>query len=234
MASREAIVHALVFTVFASALYHNIANIFINGVTNSYGGRFKFLTFINLLVSVLYYGLAVLSDVLIFLGLVKRNKEAISDRLPITKCRDFIFGSLIFPLSFIVTCAFWGVMAVDSELMLPSNLRPMIPIHGFYNHAAHSAPLLLAFLEMYFVQHPHYPSRASGSFFFTVFCVAYLSWIMWIAHFANIWVYPVLKVLTWSGRAVFLGSAYLFGLCSFFLGFAINARKKKFTSKKNE
>ena len=231
MAAKDVVVHALFFAIFAAALHHNIANIFIDGITNSYGGRFKFLTFINLILSAVYYGIALFYDAA-KLGLW-RNKEA-NGRGLIIRCRDSLFGSLIFPVSFIVTFAFWGVMAVDSELMLPSNLRPMIPVNGWYNHAAHTAPLLVAFGEMFVIKHPKFPSRRRGCIIYTTFCVTYLSWIMWIALKANIWVYPVLKVLTWPGRAAFLGTAYMFGLCCFFIGCFINSRKTKLQIEKGE
>lgn len=236
MAAIEAVAHLLFLAVFAATVYHNIANIFIDGVTNSYGRRFKFLTFINLLLSVMYYGLAFFNDVAMYLGRAfkSRNKEVKENSRTLTKLRDLIFGALVFPLSFIVTFAFWGVMAVDSELMLASNLRHMIPVHGWYNHSAHTCPLILSLMEMFIVNHPYFPSRKRGSLLFTAFCVGYLSWIMWIAHAANIWVYPVLKVLGWSGRSFFLGGAYLFGLSCFILGCFIDSKKRRVTVMKFE
>jgi len=232
MSAKESVLHLLFFSVFAATLYHNIANIFIDGVTNSYGGRFKFLTFINLNLSVFYYGFALLADLISSQRLPK--KESNDPKFSLLAFRDFLFGSLAFPVAFLVTSIFWGVMCYDSELMLSSNLRHMIPVHGYYNHCAHSAPLLLAFLEMILIKHPHFPSKLRGIMFFTVFCVAYISWIMWIAYRANIWVYPFLKVLSWPGRVIFLGSAYIFGLCAFFIGFFINHKKSNKNASKLE
>ena len=227
MAAKESAIHFLFFAIFAATLYHNIANIFISGVTNSYGGRFKFLTFINLLLSVLYYGVAVLNDVANALRHCKTKEDSSGNGFSLLKFRDLFFGSLTFPLGFIVTIVFWGVMAFDSELMLPMNLRKMIPVHGLYNHCAHSTPLLFSFLEMSIIKHPHFPSKSRGCLLYTSFCVAYVAWIMWIAYRADIWVYPVLKVLSWYGRAAFLGTAYLLGLCGFFIGYFINGIKNR-------
>lgn len=234
MAVKESAAHTLFFAIFAATLYYNIASIFIDGVTNSYGGRFKFLTFINILLSVLYYGLALLNDLAPAQLLFARKKDVVKQDVSLLKCRDFMFGSLTFPLSFLVTFIFWGVMAVDPELMLPTNMRAKIPVHGFYNHCAHSAPILCSVLEMFIVNHPHFPSKTRGFLFFTAFCVAYISWILWIAFRADIWVYPVLKVLSWSGRAVFLGSAYVFGLCGFATGCFINTKKRHLHTAKYE
>ena len=234
MAVKESAAHTLFFTIFAATLYYNIANIFIDGVTNSYGGRFKFLTFINIILSVLYYGIALLNDLATAQLFVARKKDVVKQDFSLLKCRDFLFGSLNFPLSSLVTFTFWGVMAFDSELMLPTNLREKIPVHGLYNHCAHSAPLLCSVLEMFIVNHPHFPSRTGGFLFFTAFCVVYVSWILWIAFKANIWVYPVLKVLSWSGKAVFIGSAYVFGLCGFFIGWFIDMKKRHLHTAKYE
>ena len=230
MAAKETVLHLLFFSVFAATLYHNIANIFIEGVTNSYGGRFKFLTFINLNLSVVYYGFALLADLIS--PLVKKGSS--DPKYSLLAFRDFLFGSLAFPVAFLVTSIFWGVMCYDSELMLSSNLRHMIPVHGYYNHCAHSAPLLLAFLEILLVKHPRFPPKRRGILFFTVFCVAYISWIIWIAYRADIWVYPVLKVLSWPGRVIFLGSAYIFGLYAFFIGYFINHKKSNKHASKSE
>eukprot|EP00112_Aurelia_sp_Birch-Aquarium-sp1_P018143 Seg429.9 transcript_id=Seg429.9/GoldUCD/mRNA.D3Y31 product="Androgen-induced gene 1 protein" protein_id=Seg429.9/GoldUCD/D3Y31 len=226
MATKEFLVHLVFFLVFASTVYHNIANIFLEGITNSYGGRFKFLTFINLLMSVSYYGYAFVVDCLPTTGLSRKNPEQDCPKTAMVKLRDSIFGSILFPVSSIVTLAFWGVMIVNSELMLPRHLRHIIPVHGLYNHCAHTAPVLLAIAELLLVRHEYYPTRKRGSLFFTVFCVGYLSWIMWIAYHANIWVYPVLKVLSWPARTAFLGSVYLLGLGFFMTGYSLNSCKK--------
>ncbi|XP_065065845.1 androgen-induced gene 1 protein-like [Rhopilema esculentum] len=229
MASTQRFIHICCFAIFTATLYHNVANIFINGVTNSYGGRFKFLTFINLVISVLYYGLAFVSELW---SVLFHNPEVGNNRTVLKKWRDTIFGSLIFPLSAIVTIAFWGVMVVNSELMLPSRLRHMIPVHGLYNHCAHTAPFILSFIQIFLVRHKDFPSRIKASFGFTLFCIGYVIWILWIAYRADIWVYPVLKVLGWSGRILFLGTAYMLGLTFLFVGHAINTQQHKKSSKK--
>ena len=226
MAAKEFLLHMAFFLVFASTVYHNIANIFLEGITNSYGGRFKFLTFINLLLSVSYYGYAVILDCLPTGLSGRKNRETDCLKTAMVKFRDSIFGSILFPVSSIVTLAFWGVMMVNPELMLQRRVQHIIPVHGFYNHCAHTAPVVLAIAELLLVRHQYYPNRKRGSLFFTVFCVAYLSWIMWIAHHANIWVYPVLKVLSWPARAAFLGSVYLLGLGVFLTGYSLNSCKE--------
>ncbi len=228
----EVLVHAAAFLIFASTIYHNIANIFIKGTTDSYGGRFKFLTFINLLLSVGYYAMAFFGD-LFKIGLsfsedsgeVNRSSSKKNNGFhsKLIRFRDVMFGAFVFPIAIVVTTAFWGVMAVNSELMLPSHVRHIIPVNGFYNHGAHSLPMIMALIELYFVSHLNYPNKKTGLLLFSFFCIIYVTWLFWVAYRANIWVYPVLQVLSWPGVFAFLGGFYSVGGFFFLIGHRINS-----------
>ncbi len=223
--------HITCFAIFTSTIYHNITKIFIQGTTNSYGGRFKFLTFINLIISCIYYGFASMCDGLKIFGLAsqperKKNGKRANEEDTLSKftaVRDMVFASFIFPFGIIVTAGFWGVMIANPELMLPTRLRHIIPVHGPYNHAAHSLPALLAFMELLLVPHAKYPRKRSGLAFYSLFAALYVSWLFWIAYRANIWVYPVLQAMSLPGVFVFVGSFYLVGGLFFLIGHFINS-----------
>jgi len=42
--------------------------------------------------------------------------------------------------------------------------------------------------------------------------------MFWIAHYANLWVYPVLQVLHWTERVLFLVTCWLLMFACYFVG----------------
>ena len=46
--------------------------------------------------------------------------------------------------------------------------------------------------------------------------------ILWIAYYAEFWVYPVLEVFSWPGRLAFMGGLMAFKFVIYVVGEAIN------------
>uniref|UniRef100_A0A8C6VB12 Androgen-induced gene 1 protein-like n=1 Tax=Naja naja TaxID=35670 RepID=A0A8C6VB12_NAJNA len=153
---------------------------------DSYGGQWKYLTFLNQKVS--------------------------SIVLPI---RDFIFSAYVFPVGLFVAVAFWGLYAIDRELVYPKELDNINP--DWLNHTMHTTILPLLFIELVICSHK-YPPRWKGILGLGIFSAVYLSWIIWIHHVAGIWAYPVLGVLGLLGKAVFLSVAFGIMFIFYFLG----------------
>ncbi|XP_026553072.1 androgen-induced gene 1 protein-like [Pseudonaja textilis] len=178
---------------------------------DSYGGQWKYLTFLNQLFQTLLYLLCVTIDA-VALFVPSQEKKVSSIVLPI---RDFIFSAYVFPVGLFVAVAFWGLYAIDRELVYPKELDDINP--DWLNHTMHTTILPLLFIELVICSHK-YPPRWKGILGLGIFSAVYLSWIIWIHHVAGIWAYPVLGVLGLLGKAVFLSVAFGIMFIFYFLG----------------
>ncbi|ELK14974.1 hypothetical protein PAL_GLEAN10016452 [Pteropus alecto] len=88
--------------------------------------RWKYLTFLNLLLQTIFYGVACLEDVL------KRIKGK-KDIKFITAFRDLLFTTLAFPVSTVVFLLFWILFLYDREVVYPKYLDDIFPV--WLNHA---------------------------------------------------------------------------------------------------
>ena len=74
---------------------------------SAYGGVWKYLTFWNLWIQMIYFGVALAND----LGGSKATDSRKSSGLQ--KLRDHMFSTLGFPIGIFVGVAFWGLYAID-------------------------------------------------------------------------------------------------------------------------
>lgn len=170
----------------------------------SYGGRWKYLTFINLVMHAVFFGLCVLVDAVHSAVSVKQSRSGTP--LNLSRARDFYFTVLAFPVGTFVFVSFWTLYTYDRELVYPKLLDEIIPI--WLNHAMHTVIMPMLLLQM-FLQNHRYPSRTAGIFSLAVFVALYLSWVLWVHHASGIWVYPIMAHLSPVGLCVFLGGASL-------------------------
>lgn len=133
------------------------------------------------------------------------NEATNKDRPLIRKVRDYIFGSLAFPLVFDVGGMYWLLYAIDRELVMPKAIDAFFP--AWLNQTVHTNIMVFALIEMILLHHK-YPSRKSALTGLSIFMVGYLAWIHVIFYNTGIWVYPVLSVLNWPQRILF----YIFTL----------------------
>ncbi|XP_061487109.1 androgen-induced gene 1 protein-like [Rhineura floridana] len=190
----------------------------------TYGGPWKYLTFLNQVLQTLLYILCVITDV-VALCMPSKEKKVSSVVVPF---RDFIFSAYVFPVGLFVAVAFWGLYAYDRELVYPRELDDINP--SWLNHTMHTTILPLLFIELVICTHK-YPRRWKGIWGLCIFSVIYVSWIMWIHHAAGVWAYPVLGVLSPCGQAAFLCTAFFIMLIFYFIGEQLTkwlwARRKK-------
>ncbi|KAI4885511.1 hypothetical protein NFI96_023597 [Prochilodus magdalenae] len=170
--------------------------------TRSYGGRWKYLTFINLVMQTVFFGFCVLTDVVYNVLPSKSTRGGIP--LFLVTLRDGFFTVLAFPVGTFVFASFWSLYTYDRELVYPKYLDDIIPI--WLNHAMHTVimPLLLA--QMYLQPHKH-PSRLNGILALALFASLYLAWVLWVRHVSGLWVYPIMARLSPVGLVLFLGAA---------------------------
>lgn len=194
------------------------------GKPHTYGGRFKYLTFWDILVQCVFFGLSAFTDVL-----AKRRKDKLE------RFTDFFFTTLALPLGMFVFVSFWGLYAIDRELIYPKALDSIIP--QWLNHAWHTTILPLLFLDSLVVKH-RFPNKKTGVFTLAGFGCIYQAWLFWIKYAADIWVYPVFAVLNAWQIALFLllnnmvmAAMYLVGETAHTLLWGI--KKKSFWSMKS-
>ncbi|KAM3922379.1 androgen-dependent TFPI-regulating protein-like [Leptodactylus fuscus] len=177
---------------------------------NTYGGRWKYLTFLNQILQTAFFGVCLLCD-LLQLCLSNRNRFcSVLGRL-----KDCIFATLAFPVGVFVFTSFWSIYAYDRELVYPKELDSIIP--QWLNHAMHTFILPLIVIELFACSH-QYPNKKNGISVLVVFAVAYLSWVHWVHYAADIWVYPILAKLDVVGMLVFFASSFLIMLIFYCLG----------------
>ncbi|KAL2103914.1 hypothetical protein ACEWY4_000782 [Coilia grayii] len=181
----------------------------------TYGGRWKYLTFINLVMQTVFFGLCVVTDLSHMV--VSNARTGLPSRL--LKTRDYFFTVLAFPVGTFVFTSFWSLYAYNRELVYPKFLDDIIPI--WLNHALHTIILPLLLVQMYLQPHK-YPSRAKGILSLALFVALYLAWVLWVHHVSGIWVYPIMSHLSPVGLAVFLAAASLSMAPVYLLGEKMN------------
>ncbi|NXS00976.1 ADTRP protein, partial [Oxylabes madagascariensis] len=117
-----------------------------------YGGQWKYLTVLNLVLQAVFYGVSFLADVLRLIKKLRCAKCIISSR-------DLLFSVLAFPVSTFVCISFWTLYTYNRELVYPKSLDGVIPL--WLNHAMHTAVLPFALLEILALPH-RYPAKKKG------------------------------------------------------------------------
>ncbi|XP_053105595.1 androgen-dependent TFPI-regulating protein isoform X1 [Hemicordylus capensis] len=173
-----------------------------------YGGHWKFLTVLNLLLQAVYYGVALLVDACV---LMKKYRIAKS-MFPL---RDLLFGALAFPVSMFVFTCFWALYSYDRELVYPKDIDLIIPT--WTNHAMHTTILPLVLLEL-LVTPRRNPSKAKGISFLLIASVAYVCWLLWIHSVTGKWAYPFFDFLSPLSTTVFFLGCAVFLLFFFNMG----------------
>merc|ERR1711994_146912 len=95
---------------FAGAMHYQVYRIdmpvALSPTRNQFGGVWKYLTFLNMLLQFIFFTIALLSN------FVKQLRPA----------RDLIFASAAFPIGMLIGILFWGIWAVDRDLIFPEIL----------------------------------------------------------------------------------------------------------------
>ncbi|XP_039725673.1 androgen-induced gene 1 protein isoform X3 [Pteropus medius] len=98
----------------------------------TYGGSWKFLTFINLVIQAVFFGICVLTDLSSLLTRGSGNQEQERQLKKLISLRDWMLAVLAFPVGFFVVAVFWIIYAYDREMIYPKLLDNFIP--GWLNH----------------------------------------------------------------------------------------------------
>lgn len=211
--SLQFIFHSIAVINFSFTIYYDLYLLelpayYVKSV-NPFAGRWKYLTFWNLVLQLTYFSFGLINDFSGTSSLIKR------ERAYLQQVRDFLFGSLAFPLALFVGITFWGIWAVDRELVFPAALDAFFP--SWLNHLMHTSIIPFTFIEMLVVP-KMYPSRGSALTGLAALMLGYLAWVFFIAFKTNFWVYPILAVLDWNYRLLFIASLTVFSSILYIIG----------------
>lgn len=182
--------HYLCFMVHLIGVTYYMTEIHLP-VHQTYGGRFKFLTFINMLLHFGYFNIAAVTE---FHEIIKKRKSHI-----FASVCDHMFACFVFPVGTTVSLLFWGLYAADPNSCQTPEEAKQIP--ALHNHYMHTFPLV-TILELCFIRH-EYPTKKKAMVSVVGFAACYILWVLWIAFAADIWVYPFLEKLDALSIAVF-------------------------------
>ncbi len=170
---------------FAYAIYFNLYK--ATGVPGrgTFGGQWKYLTYINMWIQLVYFSLCIVNNLFGSQATAKNSASGLQ------RARDFVFATVAFPIGQFVGLMFWTLYAIDRDLVFPVILDKFFP--PYVNHLMHTTVIPLGLVEMAIMYHI-YPPRKCGIATSMMFCFAYLAWIMVVAVYGGIWVYPILKV----------------------------------------
>uniref|UniRef100_A0A8C8YQ13 Androgen induced 1 n=1 Tax=Prolemur simus TaxID=1328070 RepID=A0A8C8YQ13_PROSS len=185
----------------------------------TYGGSWKFLTFIDLVIQAVFFGICVLTDLSSLLTRGSGNQEQERQLKKLISLRDWMLAVLAFPVGIFVVTVFWIIYAYDREMIYPKLLDNFIP--GWLNHGMHTTVLPFILIEMR-TSHHQYPSRSSGLAAICTFSVGYILWVCWVHHVTGMWVYPFLEHIGPGARIIFFGSTTILMNFLYLLGEVLN------------
>ncbi|XP_066139642.1 androgen-induced gene 1 protein-like [Euwallacea fornicatus] len=175
--------------------------------------KLKFLTYWDALLQSIFFTICFLNDIF------GTNDENPKTKPIIRKMKDVMLPVLAFPLSMFVGLTFWGLYAVNRELVFPKIIDQFFPT--WLNHLMHTNIMIFTLMET-LLSYRKYPSRKVGLSIFVLFMLSYLVWIVYLHSYTNKWVYPVLNILSFPFRIVFFLSNFVFAVIVYVLGEKIN------------
>jgi hypothetical protein len=133
---------------------------------------------------------------------------------------DFLYAVVIIPMGLGVVALFWGIYAVDRELVHPKRLDAIVP--SWLNHVMHTAPVPFILVDTLLMCH-RYPSRGKGMLTVVTVALLYVCVLLLTKHFDDVWMYPVLEVLNVWQRGLLFSGATAFMVLLYLLGDGLNS-----------
>lgn len=199
------LVHLLGALQFSYSVYYDWNYVVIppsvSNIGSAYGGKFKFLTFWDAIIQSAFFWICLIND---FIG---SNEISARPKSSIRAFKDFLHSTIAFPLAVFVSVTFWGLYAIDRELVFPKALDAFFP--NWLNHVMHTNILIFTVVEL-ICSFRIYPSRKKGLGALISFMLVYLIWTFVIYAKSGHWVYPVMEVLNWPQRILFFVALLLF------------------------
>ncbi|XP_031844584.1 androgen-induced gene 1 protein isoform X1 [Nomia melanderi] len=209
--------HVISCVQFSFAVYYDYVHVVVprrsTEIHSDYGGKFKFLTFWNAIVQAIFFFICMLND---WFG-----TNAVNPKKPpfIRKLKDFVHASFSFPGAMLVGIVFWTLMFIDRELIFPKALDAYFP--WWLNHLMHTMIVVSILVETILAPRK-YPKRLHGVLATTGVEILYTIWMHIIYYKSNAWVYPVMDVMSFPVRMVFIAALLTFGAIVYIAGEALD------------
>ncbi|KAL0274628.1 UNVERIFIED_CONTAM: hypothetical protein PYX00_002717 [Menopon gallinae] len=198
-------VHLVAALQFLFAVYYDFSYVTIppsvSNIGVSFGGKLKFLTNWDAIIQCIYFSISFANDI------VGTNEFYAKQKPLIRTIKDNLFCCIAFPLATFVSLTFWGLYAIDRELVFPAAMDEYFPT--WLNHVVHTNVLIFSVVE-FVTTFREYPPRKHGLPALTLFMLVYLIWVFIIYLRSGSWVYPVMQVLNWPARIMFFLSMLFF------------------------
>ena len=192
--------HLGVFIIFIYTLFYDLIVLTkLISAYRSFAGPWKYLTFWNICFQSAFYLISFINDV----------AEDVENRNIgfLQKFCDHYFASVVWPVGNFVVIMFWVLYHIDTSLVVEPEALKLVPAWNRWVVHFWVTPFL--FIEQLLHYHP-YPRRKHGVVVTILVALTYLTWVFFIAFYADIWVYGVLKMLSWPGRVVFISALLVF------------------------
>ncbi|KAK2718392.1 androgen-induced gene 1 protein-like isoform X2 [Artemia franciscana] len=210
--------HFTAASVLGYGLYYDICNVkppqeYLDKSIN-FGWKWKYLTFIDANIQLLYFAFCCIVDIL------TSNESTTANRTTLQSIRDTFFSTVVFPIGLFVCVTFWGLFAIDRDLVYPTILDTFIPV--WLNHVMHTVILPFDLIEQAVCFH-RYLSTPKGLLLSGGAMVLYALWVFYIAYRTSFWVYPVLAVLNWTFRILFILGCMALAMVFYLFGQTLNS-----------
>ncbi|XP_014256064.1 androgen-induced gene 1 protein-like isoform X8 [Cimex lectularius] len=170
--------------------------------------RTRYLSYLSIVTQACYFSLCVFID-------IWGSKNDQNERNVLVRIKDYVEASIAFPIAMFVGVTFWGLMAVDRELVLPAALDPYFP--SWLNHMMHTNILIFQFLEI-ITSTRVYPQRKHALVGLMTFQTTYLIWMHIVHYKSGVWAYPIFEKLNVPLRIGFFVGCFTLGGLMYFLG----------------
>ncbi|KAL5235596.1 hypothetical protein ACI65C_003006 [Semiaphis heraclei] len=207
-------VHVLGAITFVFSVYYNYVHVniptHVNPIDDAFGGKFKYLTFLDGCFQALFFLYALVVDVF---PLIFPSKSSVLETL--SQVKNFFFASIAFPLSMFVSTTFWSLWFIDRSLVMPKDIDLYFPV--WLNHTMHTFVSVFTCLEMVTAYRP-YPSRVFGMTTHLCLQLSYLIWIHIVYSQCHMWVYPILTQLNLPLRCLFFLGTFVYTSVLYMVG----------------
>ena len=163
-----------------------------------FGGRTKYLTFLDLNLQTFYF---LLMSILTLSQILNLKMKLLR------KFCNFLYVSLVFPIGAFVFLSFWSIYSVDRELIWPKRIEAIVPI--YQNHIRHTLPLFGVLIDNFLSQKNYKNSLLKSYSILVVSTIIYTSWLVIIKYKTNVWAYPVLEVMNNTQICLFFASFHI-------------------------
>ncbi|CAB3400799.1 unnamed protein product [Caenorhabditis bovis] len=133
------------------------------------------------------YKLIMLTNINFVLDTIYSVLVVISYKGTFQDITDFMFFTSVFPIAVVTSGLFWGLYAIEPELVMPAWVARLIP--SWLNHVTHTLPIFYVLLE----------TRVHKR----IFAIRYID---------GFWIYPLLQLFNFHHFVL----AYIAGVAGFF------------------